>query len=83
MKYQATQVMIAFSIEGDREQDLISLLQTLVQIALLFWGCWTGAARKWRQLKGCWEDLREAARAAAVAIDKLWSFEVSFTPGVG
>jgi hypothetical protein len=71
MKFQSTQVMIAFRVEGDREQDLISLLQTLVQIALALWGFWTRAARIWRQLKGCWEDLHIAARQTVLDLQSF------------
>lgn len=58
---QATQVMIAFQVEGDREQDLISLLQTIVQIALLVWGFWQWASHKRRQLQGFCLDCKIAA----------------------
>lgn len=82
-KLQATQVMIAFQVEGDREQDLVSLLQAIVQIALALWGFWQWLSRKWRQVRGFWQDAGQAAGAAAAEVRKLWILDVSFTFGVG
>lgn len=71
MKLQATQVMIAFQVEGDRESDLVSLLQTITQIALLVWGFWQWVNRVRRQVESFCQDLQIAAR---LTISDLQSF---------
>lgn len=58
---QSTQVMIAFQVEGDREQDLISLLQIITQIALFLWGLWVKVNRLRREVKALQHDITEAA----------------------
>lgn len=80
---QSTQVMIAFQVEGDREQDLISLLQTITQIALFLWAFWQWASRVRRAVVATWEDCREAARLTVSDIARLWTFDISFTVGTG
>jgi hypothetical protein len=68
---QATQVMIAFQVEGDRESDLVSLLQTITQIALLIWGFWQWVSRIRWQLKGFCLDCQ--ITAAGVTFSEILS----------
>lgn len=58
---KSTQIMIAFQVEGDRESDLVSLLQTITQIALLIWGFWQQANRVRREVIATLDDCQEAA----------------------
>lgn len=61
MKLQATQIMIAFQVEGDRESDLVSLLQTILLMLAMLWGFWQWVNRAKRQLKGFSQDCQQAA----------------------
>lgn len=61
MKLQATQVMIAFQVEGDRESDLVNLITLITQALALLWGFWQWVNRVRRQLKGFSQDCQEAA----------------------
>lgn len=58
---QSTQVMIAFQIDGDGEQDVKDLLKMLIQVGLLIWRFWQGVSRKKRQFKDFWLDCQVAA----------------------
>lgn len=57
---KSTQVMIAFEVSGDREQDLVSLLQAITQIALLIWACWQKASQLRREAFALLDDCRQA-----------------------
>lgn len=83
MKLQATQVMIAFQVEGDRESDLVSLITLITQLALLIWGFWQWVNRARRQLKGFSQDCQQAASFAASEVNRLLTLDFSFAFGVG
>lgn len=80
---KSTQVLIALEISGNRESDLVSLLQTIVQIALLIWGFWQQVSRVRRQVRGFCLDCQQAASLAASEVSKLLTLDFSFAFGVG
>lgn len=75
---QATQIMIAFQIDGDGEQDVKDLLKMLIQIGLFFWQSWQWISRKKKQVKGFYQDCLFAFKDALSNL-----FDLSFTFGVG
>jgi hypothetical protein len=66
---QATQVMIAFQIEGDGEQDIRDLIKLLTSVGLFLFGAWQWASRKRQQLRGFTQDCQEAASFTVKVMD--------------
>lgn len=64
---QATQVMIAFQIEGDGEQDIRDLIKLLTSVGLFLFGAWRWVSRKWRKFKTFWQDCRIAASGVTLS----------------
>jgi hypothetical protein len=58
---QATQVVIAFQIAGDGEQDFKDLLKMLIQIATFLWRRWQRVNRVRREALATLKDCQEAA----------------------
>jgi hypothetical protein len=58
---QTTQVMIAFQVEGDGEQDIRDLIKLLTRVSLFLFGAWQWVSQKRRQLRGFAQDCQEAA----------------------
>lgn len=67
-KYQSTQIMIAFEVDGDRERELIALLTTLVRLVTLLWGSWQRVTGMIRESIAIYTDATQAARFTATVL---------------
>lgn len=72
-KYQSTQIMIAFQVDGDRERELITLLTTLVRLVTLLWRSWQRVTGMIRETIALWGDATQAARFTVTV------FSIGFT----